>query len=293
MARAGAIVVVLVAGLVVGLLPVAAASEPRVVSLGGDITETVFALGAGEALVAVDSTSRHPPEARELPDVGYLRRLGAEPIIALRPTLVLASKSAGPAEVVHQLKSAGIRWVSIPDTHSPEGVLNKVQAVAAALDRPRAGARLAQSLREAFAALPPAPEPPPRVLFLFSVGRGAPLAAGRDTSAEAIIELAGGRNALDGFEGFKPVSAEALVAAAPEVVVMPQRSLELLGGTEAVLARPGLAATPAGRQRRLIAMDGLLLLGFGPRTPEAAAQLAQALDRAMGDSHRAAREVAR
>lgn len=293
MARPGTLVALLVTVLALAGLPPAAAGQPRVVSLGGDITETVFALGAGETLVAVDSTSRHPPAARELPDVGYLRQLGAEPLIALRPTLVLASESAGPAEVVSQLKAAGIRWVTIADTHSPQGVLDKVQAVAAALDRPGAGAGLTAALREEFSELPPAPASPPRVLFLLSVGRGAPLAAGRDTSAEAIIELAGGRNALEGFQGFKPVSAEALVAAAPDVVVIPKRSLDLLGGPEAVLDRPGLAATAAGRERRLISMDGLLLLGFGPRTPQAAARLAGALDRAVGGSPETSHEVAR
>lgn len=117
----------------------------------------------------------------------------------------------------------------------------------------------------------------PSVLFLLSIGGGAPLAAGRGTSAAEIITLAGGRNAVQAFEGFKPLSAEAAIAAAPDVLLVTDRSLAALGGRESLLARPELALTPAGRARRVVAMDGLLLLGFGPRTPDAALRLASAL----------------
>jgi iron complex transport system substrate-binding protein len=117
----------------------------------------------------------------------------------------------------------------------------------------------------------------PSVLFLISAGRGAPMASGENTAAAAVIALARGRNALTGFEGYKPLSAEAAIAAAPEALLMPAHAVEALGGTDAVLARPEIAATPAGRAGRVIVMDGLKLLGFGPRTPEAVAELARAL----------------
>ncbi len=269
------------------------AAPARVISIGGAVTEVVFALGAGDRVIAVDSTSRHPPIAEALPDVGYMRALAAEPIIALAPDLVLAVEDAGPAAVIDQLRAAGTRIVTVPDEPSPEGVRRKIAVVAAALGLEAEGRTLAARIDAELARLAhelAAVKRQPSVLFLLSVGNGgAPLAGGAETSAAGIVELAGGRNAVSAFTGYKPLSPEAAVAAAPDVVLVTERTLELLGGPEAVLARPEVALTPAGRRRRLIAMDGLLLLGFGPRTPQAARQLAAALHPAIapdGDGKR-------
>lgn len=255
-------------------------ADNRIVSIGGSVTEIVYLLGAADRLIAVDSTSLYPPEAQDQPDVGYMRRLAAEPILALRPTLLLAVEDAGPPSVLEQLRAAGTRLVTVPDDPTPEGVLKKISVVADALDLEAEGQALAarlekelQRLREALAAV----ERKPSVLFLFSVGRGAPLAAGRDNSADSIIALAGGRNAVDRFDGYKPLSPEAAVAAAPEVLLVTERTLRLLGGRETLLTRPEVSATPAGHNGRVVVMDGLLLLGFGPRTPSAIRQLATAL----------------
>lgn len=257
------------------------ASPGRVVSIGGAVTEIVFALGAQDRLVAVDSTSRHPPEAAALPDLGYMRQLSAEPILALEPGLILAVEDAGPPAALDQLRATGVPIVTVPDEPTPDGVLRKVEVVADALGLADRGKALNARLEARLAALSAALDEVrtrPRVLFLLSVGNGgAPLAAGRGTAAAGIIALAGGRNAIEGFEGFKPLSPEAAVTAAPDVVLVSDRTLALLGGEDNLLARPDLAATPAGRNGRVVAMDGLLLLGFGPRTPEAIHELASAL----------------
>jgi iron complex transport system substrate-binding protein len=252
----------------------------RVVSIGGAITEIVYALDAQDRLVAVDSTSDYPPEAADLPNVGYMRQLAVEPILALEPTLVLAVEDAGPPAVLDQLRAAGAHLVIVPDDPSPAGVLEKVTIVARALGLGAEGKEMAARLEESFARLRgrlASVDRKPKVLFLLSIGNGAPLAAGRDTAAAGIIALAGGRNAIDAFAGFKPLSPEAAVTAAPDVLLVPRRSLHLLGGRDGLLARPELAGTPAGRQGHIVAMDGLLLLGFGPRTPAAIRELAGAL----------------
>lgn len=249
----------------------------RVVSIGGSVTEVVYALGAGDRLIAVDSTSLHPPEARDHPDVGYMRRLSAESILALKPTLLLAVEDAGPESVLDQLRAAGMRLVVVPDVPSNEGVLQKIDVVAKALDLEAEGRIVSDRLREELALLGDDLSKvggKPSVLFLLSVGRGAPLAAGRDTSAASIIGLAGGRNAIDAFEGYKPLTPEAMVGTEPDFILVTERTRDLLGGEQALLARPEIAAMPAGRDRRLITMDGLLLLGFGPRTPQAIRDLA-------------------
>ena len=258
----------------------ALAEAERLISVGGSVTEIVYALGAGDRLVAVDSTSSYPPAADDLPDVGYMRRLSAEPILALQPELLLLVEDAGPQATIDQLRAAGVRIVTLPDEPSLVGVRKKIGQVAAALELPEAGEALVQRIEAAqrdVAEKLMAVSSRPSVLFLLSVGNGAPLAAGRGTSAAGIIELSGGRNALDGFAGYKPLSPEAAAAAQPDVILVTARTLERLGGREALLARPELAASPAASAGRLIAMDALLLLGFGPRTAEAMAKLGQAL----------------
>jgi iron complex transport system substrate-binding protein len=182
--------------------------------------------------------------------------------------------------VLDQLQSAGTCLALIPDEHSPAGVVSKVEAVAAALDRKAEGAALMAKLEAEFAALQSSlstVKDKPRVLFLFSVGEGAPMVGGRKTSADAIIKLAGGQNAIDSFEEFKPASSEGIIAAAPDVVLVTELTLEKLGGHDGLLQRLDIAQTPAGKAKRIVAMESLLLLGFGPRTPQAIRDLATAL----------------
>ncbi len=243
-----------------------------VVSVGGSITEIVYALGAADRIVAVDSTSLYPAEARGKPDVGYMRQLAAEPILALEPSMVLAVEDAGPPAVLDQLRESGVPVVIVPDDPTPEGVIDKIGIVAESLGLPEKGQEITDRLAADFQALKDAiatTADRPRVLFLLSVGGGAPLAGGRDTSADGIITLAGGENVASGFEGYKTFSPEAAVTVAPEVILVTDRTLSRLGGPEGLLAIPQLALTPAGQGLRIVAIDGLLLLGFGPRTGEA------------------------
>lgn len=251
-----------------------------IVSVGGDVTEIVYALGAGDRVVAVDITSRHPRVVRDLPQVGYMRQLSAEPILSLSPKLIIAIADSGPPPVLEQLQAAGACLVLVPDAHSTDGVIRKVETVAAALGREAEGEILKERLAADFAALQSsvaALGDTPRVLFLFSVGEGAPLVGGRDTSADAIIKLAGGRNAIEDFTEFKPVSSEGVIAAKPDVLLVTELTLEKMGGVDELLGRTDVAQTPAGKAKRVVAMESLLLLGFGPRTPQAIRDLAAAL----------------
>ena len=247
------------------------ATAPRIVSLGGDITETVYALGAEQALVGVDSTSLWPEAAHKLPDVGYVRQLAAEGVLALRPELILATADAGPPQVIRQLHAAGVRIEKMPVTHEPDEVVAKIRRIGELLGRQDAAEQLARKLEGEYAALAAAvaamPQHP-RVVFLLSAGAGSPMVAGRDTAAAHAIALAGGVNAADGFVGYKPVSAEALVALAPQVIVLMHERSDALGGVDGVLKLPGVAQTPAGRARRIVFVDGQALLGFGPRNAD-------------------------
>ncbi len=274
-------------GLGLGLATAAAAAfpanaqqPPRIVSVGSSITEIVYALGAEKMLVGVDTTSMYPESARKLPQVGYMRALSAEGVLSLKPTLIIATTAAGPAGALDQLKATGIEVMILPDLYDYDSVITKIAAIGkvtgrvAEADAVIAKGRAAmQSLADKLATV----KSRPRVLFLLSMTGGAPQAAGRDTAAAGIIKLAGGLNAVDGYSGYRPLTPESVIASRADFVLVTRQTVEAMGGKQAILDQPSLNLTPAGKAGRIIEFDTLLLLGFGPRTPEAARDLALAL----------------
>lgn len=259
-------------------LPARAEPPQRVVVAGGDLTEIVYALHAEDRIVGVDTTSLYPRAARERPSVGYLRQLAAEGILALSPDLVLTTVSAGPPAVLEQIRSAGTPVEMLPEAFTAEGVVAKIVGVETALGVADPG--LSQAVRADFATVAAAVvqvPSKPRVLFVLSITQGTPLGGGSGTAADGIIRLAGGTNAVGEVERYKPLSPEAVAAAAPEVVVIASHAVEPNGGLETIAALPVFAQTPAAKAGRIISMDSLYLLGFGPRTPQAARDLAAVL----------------
>lgn len=252
----------------------------RVVSLGGPVTELVYALGRGEALVGRDTSSLFPEEALRLPDVGYHRQLSAEGVLSLAPTLVLATAHAGPPEAVDQLRTAGVTVLLLPEEATVAGARARTLAAGEALGEQQAAEALARRLDAGLQALTPLTSAP-KVMFVYARGGAGMEVAGQETAADEMIRLVGAANAVTGYTGYKPLTPEAAIAAAPDVVLMTTRGVASAGGETALWENPALAATPAGQARRLIVMDDLLLLGFGPRLPEAAAELQDALLGAM------------
>ncbi|MCY4211735.1 MAG: ABC transporter substrate-binding protein [Gammaproteobacteria bacterium] len=250
----------------------------RIIAIGGSITEIIYALGAQDWLVAVDSTSMYPAAAlARHPDVGYMRALSAEPVLSVNPDIILALSDAGPPEVLDQLQAAGVKVLTIPDEPSITGVYRKIRYVAGVLEREQRGAALISSIEQEYRDLANVlsrAKRKPDVLFLLSFGRGAPLAAGSATSAHGMISLAGGNNVMAGVSGYKAITPEAVIAAAPEIVVVLQRTFALYGDKEKLFALPELATTPAAKEGRLSVFDGLYLIGFGPRTVGAIRDLA-------------------
>jgi iron complex transport system substrate-binding protein len=249
----------------------------RIVTIGGGVTETVFALGAGAGVIAVDSTSRFPAPARALPQVGYMRALAPEGLISLRPDLLLLSDEAGPPQALAVLRAAAAPLRVVPEQPGGPGLPAKILAVAGALGvdgRPLAAAVAADwaALDGAVAALRRL-----RALFVLSAARGAPLVSGDGTAAAAMLRAAGAANAVQGFSGYRPLSAEAAATLAPEVIVMMDHALVEAGGAEAVARIPAIAVTPAGAARRIVAMDGPYMLSFGPRAAHARRDLARLL----------------
>ena len=252
----------------------------RIASVGGSITEIVYALGEEDKLAARDSTSVYPEAALKLPDVGYMRQLSPEGVLSVNPTGILAVQGSGPRETIDVLKKASVPFITVPETYDHAGILEKIRVVGKAFGAEAKAAELSASVDADLAAAERLTAGIPqkkRVLFILSMQGGKILASGSDTAASGIIEMAGAVNAVEGYSGYKQLSDEAAILARPDIILMMDRG----GGhgiAEAELfAHPAIAPTPAGQEKRLIRMDGAYLLGFGPRTAGAIRELATAL----------------
>ena len=256
-------------------------SVGRIVCMDGVTTEILFALGVGEKVVGRDDSSYYPPEAQRLPSVGYQFRLSAEGILSLKPTLVIGREDVRPKEVVEQLERAGVAVVLVPATPSVEGAKAKIRTVAQAVGRVEQGEALVRALErdllllKAFQAQH-APKGRLKALFLYLRSPGTTYVCGEGSTPVGVMALAGLDNAAQGIRECKPMTAESVVAARPEVIVVFKKGLESVGGLEGLLKLPGVAQTPAGEKRKVVTMDDLYLGSFGPRAGRAALDLFRA-----------------
>lgn len=251
-----------------------AAPPGRVVAIGGALTEIVYALEAEDSLVGTDTTSYYPPEANSLPKVGYQRTISAEGVLSLAPDVVLITEQAGPPAVLKQLKSAGIRLVKLRSGKSLDDVRENIRKIADLAGKNERGELLIESIGRQADELKKSAEGKSRkrIIFILNHGGGI-MVAGRNTAADAIISLSGAENAVDGYEGYKPLTPEAAVALKPDVILVTKQGFDRVGGKKGLLALPGLSLTPAGQRGNVIVMDALLMLGFGPRTVMAAGEI--------------------
>lgn len=250
----------------------------RILPVDGDLAEIVFALGLGDQVIATDISATYPAEADALPEIGYQRALAPEPIAETEPTIVLATDLAGPAETLEALDRLGIDTVVVERESTAQGPGNKIRAVATAIGADQVGERLADDVDSAIrTATDRAADSPtePRVAVLYLRGENVQLLFGEGSGVDWLVEAAGAHDVADdlGVVDNAPITAESLVAAAPDVLIVPQRGLDSVGGLDGLLQVPGIAETPAGRDGRVLAYDDQLLLGNGPRTGDFLDQL--------------------
>ncbi|MDO4636596.1 MAG: helical backbone metal receptor [Lautropia sp.] len=255
-----------------------AKAEPavtRVVSLGGSLTEIIYALGAGGLLVGTDASSLYPAQARQLPQVGYYRAVSVEGVASLKPDLIIAAAESGPPQALEGLRRLGLRLELLPLTPALPDLQSRIAKVGALLGHADAASALIERIRQQVASATRVKRPA-RVLVI-STHAGRLQGAGRHTAADSLLQLLGAVNLLaDSHQGYQSVSAEAIAALQPDAIVTSQLSVRE-GGVNTLLARPGIASTPAARNRHVVVLDDLLLLGFGPRVGEALQQLGDGL----------------
>lgn len=251
----------------------------RIVSLGPDVTEIIFALGAGDKVVAVDRSSKYPAETSSRANLGYRRSLSPEGILTLNTDLIIASEDIGPPETTDVLNQSAVEILYVPVDNSRAGLIKKIGLIAKRLDLEKQGEALTQKVVEDFDTATTyasriSADKQKKVVFFHGLARLS--GAGSDTAADAFIRYAGGINPLSVYSGYKPVAEEWLVKAGPDVVLMLSDGN---GGPtrEDVFSVKALQRTPAAKKQSLIVLEGPYMLGFGPRTAEAVRKLAAAL----------------
>ncbi|MEJ5021934.1 ABC transporter substrate-binding protein [Ochrobactrum vermis] len=255
------------------------ADTSRIVSVGGSLTEIVYALGAEKMLTARDQTSAYPEEVKKLPDIGYMRQLAPEGVLSVNPTGILLLEGSGPQDTLDVLKKASVPMIVVPETYTGESVVKKIEIVGKALGLEDKARELAVEVSRDIEAAEKAAASHSlrkRVLFVLSAPGGRMMASGTGTAANGMIELAGGENVITEYHGYKQLTDEAVEKAAPDMVLMMDTGAD--GMTpESLLKNPIIAATPAGRNKNVVSMDATYLLGFGPRTGAAIRDLSAKL----------------
>lgn len=264
-----------------GFFSFSSTAQPKIVTLSSAHTETVDALGLGKNIIGTDVTSEYPAYAKKLPKISRNRSISAEGILSLRPTVVVGDVRHIPLTVQRQLKAAGIKLVLTNQEFSANGMVKFIKQIASGLGIPAQGqqlaAKCAADVNKALQIVKQNSKKNPGVLFIYARGAGLMSVAGKGSSIDAIIKLAGGHNVIKEFNDFKPYSTEALVKANPDVILMFDFGLSSLGGKKSVLAMPGVSLTKAGRQQKIITLDPHLLINFSTRLPQAILALNKAL----------------
>ena len=247
----------------------------RIVSANGTLSEILVVLGLENQIVGVDVTSTYPASLEKLPKIGHNRSIAAEGILALNPdVIVYTDQSMLSPAVVKQLNSSGKKLVAFKHEYSKEGAIKLIREVGAYFNANAQAEKIVKALQADLAKIP-APANPKKLLFIYARGTGTLMVSGTGTSLDKMFALAGHKNAVSGFTEFKPLTAESLIVANPDVLVLFSSGLESLEGMDGLLKVPGVANTNAGKNRRIVAMDGQFLTGFGPRLGKAAIELSQ------------------
>lgn len=253
-------------------------SVERIIPLDGSVAEVVFALDLGANVVATDRSATWPPEASELPQIGYQRSLLAEPIAGFTPTVLIGTEIAGPEKTLDDLRRLGYPVVIVPSEATMQGPAEKIRAVAEALGVPNRGEVLATEMEKTIVSNTQVFEEDirPVVAALYIRGTGTQLVLGRNSATHWLINAAGGKNVADilDIDQYKTITAESLLRAEPDILLVPSAGLESVGGVDGLLEVGGISQTPAGINRAVLAYDDQLLLGNGPRTGDLLKQLA-------------------
>lgn len=246
----------------------------RIVSLNGTVSEILCDAGLEKQIVGVDVSSTYPISLKDVPKVGHNKKIPVEAVLALNPNIIIGTKEV-PKETVEQFKQAGMRVILVDQEYSIPGSRNMIKSITDSLKLKEKGDSILKrfdqdiQLVQAFEA----ENPKPKVLFIYARGTGTMMVGGNNTQVAKMIQLAGGLNVAKDFEEYKPLTPESLVNYNPDVILLFSSGLSSLGDKNGFMEVQGVKQTRAGKEGKIINMDGQLLSGFSPRLPNAIKEL--------------------
>ena len=247
-----------------------ASNTEKVVVAGGSLTEIMYYLGLQQKIVALDVTSSYPKEAKKLPSIGYVRALSTEGVLSLDPTLVIGENDMGPENVVEQIKRTNIDLRIIPETHSAEGIKSKVLCLGTIFDlndktKKKVNDELIPLIDDLEEIQKKNKKLKKRILLILSMQGTSPVVAGLGTAGDGFIKMTGASNVITEFEGWKPVSPESLILSNPDYILITSRGMRSFRSIDELVKQPALSLTNAAKNRNVIDINGMAMLGFGPR----------------------------
>ena len=248
-----------------------AKDSSRIVVAGGSITEILFFLNESKNIVAVDTTSNFPKEAKNLPSIGYVRALSAEGVLSLNPTLIIGESDMGPKNVLQQLRKTQIELKIINEKNTIKGIEDKILCIAKILGKEKTDVLsknkyFEKSTRDLKMISKINSKNNIKGLVILMMQGTSPVVAGRNTSGEDFLEMIGSKNSMSSFEGWKPAGKEAILLSNPNFILITKRAIKNYSSLNSFLNESGIDMTEAAQNKNVYPLDGMSFLGFGPRT---------------------------
>jgi len=239
---------------------VQSAELARIISTDAGSTELIISLGLQDKLIAIDVTSTQPDTEKPLPSIGYHRNLSAEGLMSLNPDAIIGSNHMGPDHVVEQIKRSQINLIQLPVAHTVDQLSRNIRSLAQRLNITQLGDTLVAQSNKVFQTLQEQALSHDRAVFLLSMD-GKLRMAGKKTGGGALVSLLGAKNLAD-YDNYRSISAEALVALQPSIILVSNRDPE--SGVQTLLdSHPLLKHTPAGKSGKILTVDGRTIVSGG------------------------------
>lgn len=256
------------------------AKDPsKIVVAGGSITETIFYLDFSKNIIAVDTTSNFPKEAKNLPSIGYVRALSAEGVLSLNPTLIIGEKDMGPSNVIQQLQNTAVELKIIQEDNSAEGIYKKIDCIKNIIGLEKLESekniKLKNSILELKNISKVNNKKKIKGLIILMMKGTSPIVAGNNTSGGDFLKMIGATNSMSSFKGWKPVGKEAIMISNPDFVIITKRALQNYDSSKSFIKESGILETDAAKLKKVFFEDGMEFLGFGPRTIDLAIKIAK------------------
>lgn len=258
----------------------AQAKPERWIVTNSYVADIVVALGGASLIVAVGGGADHIAELKGVPRLPGFRQTSAEPMLSVSPNRVLVTDEWNVPQTLDQLRAAGVVVDVLDGEQSVAGVEKRIRTVAKLMGKETQGeqllARFKQDMSEVKAQVARLPRKP-KALFVLAGGGRPTLVGGKGSNVALLLELAGADNVANGVDGFKAMSTESMIEAAPEFILTNQDGTTPVDGVPVALKAPGARDTPAGKAGRLITIPGQYLQGMGILTPQGVRVLARQL----------------